>query len=128
MSRGLLWIDAAVNLGLGALLLVFPKPAMVFLGVPIPESAFYASILGAVIFGIGMALVIQVGRAPERTGLGLHGAIAINFCGAACLVVWLVFGELGVPTRGLIVLWAIAVVVLAIGAVELVTTMRRGGD
>jgi hypothetical protein len=52
-------------------------------------------------------------------GLGLGGAIAINFCGAGVLILWLIFAPLSLPLRGYIVLWAIAIVVLAIGFVEL---------
>jgi hypothetical protein len=99
VSRSLLLeLDAAINLAVGALLVAFPSRFMAFLGVPIPESAFYPSILGAVLVGIGLALIMGVRDIPDRGGgLGLLGAIAINLCAAAVLLLWLVFGRLGLP-------------------------------
>ena len=57
-SATILTLDAAINLALGLLLIVFPRSVMAFLGVPIPESAFYTSILGSVLTGIGLALLL----------------------------------------------------------------------
>jgi hypothetical protein len=54
-------------------------------------------------------------------GLGIAGAISINFCGAGVLTLWLIFAPLGLPLRGYVVLWAIAIVVFAIGFVELMS-------
>jgi hypothetical protein len=65
-------------------------------------------------------LLIDVYGQPHGIcGLGLAGAIAINFFGAGILTLWLIFAPLSLPLRGYIVLWAIAIVVLAIGFVEL---------
>ncbi len=76
----------------------------------------------AVLLGIGIALLIEVyGQPYGIRGLGIAGAIAINFCGAGVLTLWLIFAPLGLPLRGNIVLWAIAIVVLAIGFVELMS-------
>ena len=89
MSRSfLIWIDSFINLGLGALLIVFPRDLVSFLGIPQPASAFYPSILGAVLFGIGIALWMDCGTDRVR-GLGLGGAIVINLCGPA---------SIGIPT------------------------------
>jgi hypothetical protein len=75
-----------------------------------------------VIFGIGIALGFEwIGIPDGIRGLGLGGAIAINFCGGGTLLFWLLFGELGLPTRGLITLWIVALVVLGIGVVELIS-------
>jgi uncharacterized membrane protein YbhN (UPF0104 family) len=84
----------------------------------IPDTHFYPTILGAVLLGIGIALLIDVYGQPH--GLAITGAIAINFCGAGFLILWLIFAPLGLPLRGYIVLWAIAIVVPAIGFVELI--------
>ena len=58
-SSALLTVDAIVNLVLGSLLIVFPTGLVSLLGVPAAEPAFYPSILGAVLFGIGIALLIE---------------------------------------------------------------------
>jgi hypothetical protein len=66
-QSAILNIDAAVNLTLGGLLVVFPRGVMLVLGVPIPETPFYASILGAVLLGIGLALIVDV-RGSRSSG------------------------------------------------------------
>ena len=71
--------------------------------------------------GLGVALLIDAYGEPRGIrGLGIAGAIVINFCGAGILTVWLVFTSLSLPLRGYIILWAIAIVVLAIGCIELI--------
>jgi len=85
MNRSLLLtIDSLINLLLGVLLVVFPRDLISFLGIPEPSSAFYPSILGALLFGIGIALWMERGpdRPPARD-LGLGGAVVINLCGAS---------------------------------------------
>lgn len=115
-ERTLLLIDAMANLVLGALLLSYPIGIADVLGLPSSNSSFFPSILGGVVFGIGIALLLA--RAG-RPGLGIEGAVAINLVGAGVLVIWLVAQPPEIPFRGLITLWAVAAVVLGIGAVEL---------
>jgi len=119
-EQHLLLIDAFINLLLGVLLLLFPAGMMGVLGLPPTDTYFYATILGGVIFGIGVALSIEWWTAErDGGGLGLVGAIAINICGAGVLLVWLIVGELTLPPRGRIVLWVVALSVLGIAAVEI---------
>jgi hypothetical protein len=118
--RVLLLIDGIVNLLLGVILLFFPAGLVDLLGLPPTDTSFYASILGAVIFGIGVALLLELYGAPKRIrGLGLGGAIAINLCGGGALMVWLVAVPLNIPLRGQVILWIVAAVVWMIGLVEL---------
>jgi len=56
----LLLIDCIVNLFLGILLLLFPIGIIEFLGLPQTNTNFYPSILGAVIFGIGLSLFLEL--------------------------------------------------------------------
>jgi hypothetical protein len=122
----LLAIDGIVDLVLGAILLFFPAGLVELLGLPLTNTYFYASILGAVIFGIGVALLLELYGAPSRIrGLGLGGAIAINFCGGGALVVWLLAVPLSIPLRGHIILWVVAIVVLIIGLAEIATKSYR---
>ena len=128
-DRVLLIIDGCINLCLGVLLLLFPIGVADLLGVPIPESHFYPSLLGAVLFGIGIALMIEsYGTSLRLHGLGIAGAISINFCGAGVLSVWLFFMPLDLPLRGKITLGAIAIGVLAIGVVEWLHSVRKTGS
>ena len=85
-QRRYLVIDAAVNLLLGLLLLLFPSGIAAWLGAPSAASAFYPSLLGGVLFGIGLALLLEARRRGQGPrGLGMAGAICINFCGAGVL-------------------------------------------
>ena len=122
-KRGILIVDAAINLALGALLLAFPLGVAELLGVPQARPAFYPMVLGGVIFGIGIALVWECLRGRDgMVGLGTGGAIVINFCGAAVLAGWLVFGGLDLPLRGKLFLWCLCALVAGTGAVEIFTS------
>ena len=82
----LLTVDGAINLALGATLVVFPRGLVRWLGVPDVESAFYPSVLGGVLVGIGVALLVERSRDGARTvGLGLAGAVVVNLCGGLVL-------------------------------------------
>jgi hypothetical protein len=120
-------IDGAVNLALGAALMLFPSGTQELLGLPRSSTGFYPSLLGAVLFGIGLALGMERFAGPARIrGLGLGGAIVINICGAGVLMIWLTTQRLGIPVRGALILWAVAVVVLLIGLAEIVTVAYKG--
>ncbi|MFO7890883.1 MAG: hypothetical protein R6V04_11150 [bacterium] len=121
----ILVVDAVINMFLGFLLLLlipFPQQITRILGVPEVKHAFYASIMGGILIGIGLALFIEAFREKEQglAGLGLGGAILINLCSGAVLVGWLIFGKLELPVHGQILLWIITVVLLVISSIELV--------
>jgi hypothetical protein len=127
VRKRLLIVDAFVNLVLGILLLSFPIGTAPWLGVPFSGSSFYPTILGGVLFGIGAALLLEAYGKPEGSGgLALTGAIAINFCGAGVLCLWLLFSPLHLPLRGYLILWTIALAVLSLGAVELISRPWKG--
>ena len=118
----LLTLDATINLLLGVLLLAFSDGLASLLGVPPAAHGFYPNILGGVLFGIGIALLMERrNKTGIGIGLGLGGAIAINLCGGLVLGGWLVFGDLSLPLRGLIFLWFLVVLLVGISIVELVT-------
>lgn len=121
----LLLVDAVINLALGLLLLLFTKDLVDFFGVPPAAQTFYPNILGAVLFGIGLALLIECFRKPEGLiGLGLGGAVAINLCAGLVLAAWLIFGGLNLPLRGLVFLWALVGILVGISTFELVAHLR----
>lgn len=118
----LLVVDGVVNLALGIMLMVFPTQLMTIFDLPKAQTLFYVNILGAVLFGIGIALLLErFADTQGVTGLGIGGAIAINLCGAGMLVAWLAFGNLELTLEGAIFLWSIAIIVFGIGIAELVT-------
>jgi hypothetical protein len=79
-----------------------------------------------VLFGIGIALLLEMRSASQRaaSGLGLGGAIAINLCGGIVLGAWLIFGELDLPLRGWVFLGVLDAALVAISTVELVAHVR----
>jgi hypothetical protein len=113
----LLMVDATINLVLGVLLIIFPAWLVSLLGVPKAVPGFYAGILGGVLFGIGIALLVE--RFRGEGGLGLGGAVSINLCGGAVLAGWLLFGNLNLPLRGQIFLWVLVMLLVGISSLEL---------
>lgn len=126
MSKIILTVDAVINFVLGLLLLFFSSSIVTRLGIPPSPSGFYPNILGAVFIGITIALLLGAsGKGESRnSGLGLFGAIAINFCGGSVLALWLIFGHLDLPARGLALLWSLVAVLIVISAAELVHAVR----
>jgi hypothetical protein len=123
----LLKVDAAINLILGVLLMAFPAKLIKALGVPMADPSFYPTILGGVLFGIGLALLIECYRKSSRfVGLGLGGAIAINLCGGLVLAAWLLSDRLTLPLRGQIFLWTLVVLLVGISLLEGLTHFRKG--
>ncbi|MBN1147521.1 MAG: HD domain-containing protein [Anaerolineales bacterium] len=121
----LLFIDALLNLALGALLLFLPLELISALGIPIPESTFYVTLLGAVLFGVGLALLVERFRsALGLTGLGLTGAMLIKVCVATALILWLVYGNLDIPRNGQIVLWGLAIILATLTILDIGETIR----
>ena len=121
-QKTLLGVDSTVNFIIGALLMLFAAGILEILGLPQVSHYFYTTILGAIIFGIGIALLVDLfGASKGVRGLGLGGAIVINFCGGLVLLLWLIFCPIELPLRGQIVLWSVAMVVLVVGITEFVT-------
>ena len=118
----LLVIDGIINLVLGILMLFFPTPLIKLLDLPKVENNLYINILGAVLFGIGIALLLE--RFSDQlhiSGLGIAGAIAINLCGSGVLITWLLFGNLDLSIGGSILLWSIALIVLGVAIIEILS-------
>ena len=123
--KSILLIDAIINFFLAFLLGIFPKDVISFLGLPMVSNPFYASILGGVFFGIGIALLIsRSAKNRNSDGLGLRGALAINISGGFVLALWLLFGALDVPVHGKIIMWALVVILFVLSAVELFTQKK----
>ena len=116
----LLTIDGIINLALGILMLFFPTQMIQTFDLPKADNNFYINILGAVLFGIGIALLLErfTGKL-HMSGLGIAGAITINLCGSGTLIAWLLFGNLNLSLGGSILLWSIALIVLGVAIIEI---------
>ncbi len=117
MVDQLLWIDALAKFALGALLVLVPGPVAVLLGLPREKRFFYARLLGAVLFGLALALVVEGAEGAGR-GLGLKGAFVVNLSAAAVLVMLLMFGVRGLALRGRLMLWGGALFLLLLAVIE----------
>ena len=125
-NHTLLMLDGIINLALGVLLLCVPFGMASFLGVPEPVSYLYPCVLGGVLCGIGISLILETrGESKGLRGLGIAGAMVINFCGAGTLLAWLLLTPFDLPLRGQLLLWSIALVVMLMGVVELVSRPWR---
>ena len=87
------------------------------LGIPNSDMLFYPTILGALLVGIGLALLIE--RVRGSGGLGLLGAVTINLAGGIVLAYWLLSTTLALPFRGRLILWAIVLILVGIRSFEL---------
>jgi len=99
-----------------------------FFGIPSANNNFYPNILGAVFFGITIALIIEAFRNPSnnnKVGLGLIGAVCINLSGGFVLLLWLVFGNMSLPLKGNLFLWTLDLILLLISTIELFNIMKK---
>ncbi len=115
----LLKADAAINISLGILLMAFPAGLVKALGIPPAASSFYPTLIGSILFGIGLALLFGCyGKSSRFNGLGLGGAIAINLCGGLVLTVWLLSGALKLSLRGQLLLWLLVLLLIGLSLLE----------
>lgn len=114
-TKVLLLLDAWINVILGGMLLAGPLGSLSWLGLPQPSSFLYSSILGAVLFAIGLALFLE---ARNLGGLSLKAAIIINLCGATALAAWLCLTPFHIGPGSLVLLWLIVDIVAGIAVIE----------
>ena len=87
--------DGLGNILLGIVLIVFPARLATRLGIANVGSGFYGSLFGAVLVGIGIALLLErAGPDGNTRGLGLVGALIINLCFGVALAGWILFGSI----------------------------------
>jgi uncharacterized membrane protein HdeD (DUF308 family) len=121
----LLTVDSIINLILGGALLFLPRQTILFFGLPPTTTYFYVTVLGAVLFGIGIALWLEKRNDRQWRGLGLGGAIIINVLGAVIVLYWLVTDSFDLPFRGYAVLYSIVVIVFCTALLEIWSIVRR---
>jgi len=124
--RLVLRIDAVSNASLAALFLAASWDDLFeFFGLPLPQPAWYAQLLGAALVAVSVLEWRLAGTTAARvtaSAVALGSALA-----AGILVVWLAAGETGADAHGLVVLWSGAAF-LALAAVLHVVALSRGGS
>jgi hypothetical protein len=124
LSRTLvLRIDAVSNASLAVFLLAATWDALYeFFGLPVPEPAFYAQILGAVLVALAIIEWTLAGTTAERTIV--FAAAVASALSAAILAAWLLTTDAELDSHGLVALWSIAGFLVVAAAVEAVTLSR----
>ena len=129
MRTELLTIDGVFNVLLGVVLVWYPLSVADALGLPASGRPFFASVLGGVLFGIGVALLVErFRRRTDFIGLGLGGAVAINLCGAVVLAAWLSGSSLALTALGRFLLWTLAALLVGLSLLELYALVRRHAE
>ncbi len=123
MVDQLLWIEALFKGSLGLIMLLTPLTAARVVGLPHGASPFWPRLFGAALLAITAAIAVEgysehIPNTPDVRGLGLGGAIAINFVTLLALIGALVFR--GVPSRrGKLLLWVISLFIVFLMLLEI---------
>ncbi|WP_153639479.1 hypothetical protein [Prolixibacter sp. NT017] len=125
--RAFLIVDAVIDGLLGIALLLFSPEVWEFTGIPGAYSRFYPNLLGAVLLGICISLIIEARRKQKEAspGLGFRGSLAINFSAGVILSLWLIFGHLPIPFKGIIVLGVLSLFLLVFSFIKWYIYHRR---
>lgn len=114
----LLLIETVLKLTCGGVLLLFPGLTARVLGLSRPGEPFWPQLMGGTLVALAAATFLE-GYVRNAHGLGLAGALTINFAVAATIATLLVLGR-GAPTRrGRALLWAAVAVLTLLGFSEL---------
>jgi hypothetical protein len=119
-------VDALSNAALALFLFAAPWERIydVF-GLPVPEPAFYAQLLGAALVAFALVEWALAGTAAERS-VTLAAAVGSTL-GATVLAVWLLGEGSGVDTHGLVALWSVVVFLALAAAIHAVVLVRTSG-
>jgi hypothetical protein len=120
-------VDAVSNGSLALFLLAASwDGAYEALGLPPPEPAWYAQLLGAVLVAFALVEWTLAGTAGERS---ITFAAAVGSALAAgILTVWLLAGESGADAHGLVALWSIVAFLVVAAAVHAAVLVRTRGS
>jgi hypothetical protein len=119
-------IDAVSNGALAAFLLAgsWDRLWEVF-GLPLPSPAYYVQLLGAALVAFAIVEWELAGSAGQRA-VTLAAAVG-SAVATAILVVWLLGGETGADSHGVVVLWSVAVFLGLAAAIHAVVLSRGRG-
>ena len=86
MPRATLFaVDGIGNVALGVILLAEPVRLATWLGIPNVTSGFYPSLFGAVLLGIGLALLLKLYRPSSGGGSVSLAPLSSTSASAWCL-------------------------------------------
>jgi hypothetical protein len=120
-------VDAVSNGSLAVFLLAASwDAAYEALGLPPPEPAWYAQLLGAVLVAFALVEWSLAGTTAERAVT--FAASVGSVLAAGVLAVWLLAGESGADTHGVVALWSVVAFLAVAAAVHAVVLVRSRGS
>jgi hypothetical protein len=116
-------VNTIIYLLAGAALALFPTQFFDFLPLQPGIHLFFLSILGVLVFGLGLALMIERFRSTHDriTGLGLGGLIVINSCASLAIFLWLLSRSLDLAAIELSIIWTVLAALVIITIFEIVS-------
>jgi hypothetical protein len=105
MKEFVVWSDAGLRLILGALLVLAPRLTLTGLGLPKAPETFWPRVLGILLLALAAGTIVDV-RWPGKGGPMLGGLVALNVATSFALATGLVVGQLDIPRRGRLLMWA----------------------
>ncbi|AOY90860.1 hypothetical protein BKK79_02810 [Cupriavidus sp. USMAA2-4] len=119
LLRGVLFLDAVLNLLLGLLLLLSPSATLYSaLQLPQPQPAFYGQLLGVALVGLAW-LLWQATLNGQLTVAVARTVGQVNLAGALIVAVWTLFLDVPLQPAGKIWLLALAVVLAFFAVVQI---------
>lgn len=115
MTDQLLWLETLLKGGIGLVMLFTPLTAAKLAGLPHGNTAFWPRLFGAALLGIAAAFAFEgytkLNSNVSATGIGLGGAVIINFVTILSLVGTIILQ--GVTTRrGLLLVWSLTLMLI----------------
>jgi hypothetical protein len=95
-------------------------------GLPAPDPAWYAQLLGAVLVAFALVEWALAGKPGERAVT--FAAAVGSLLAAGILAVWLLAGESGAETAGVIGLWSVVGFLAVAAAIHAIVLVRSRGS
>lgn len=118
MADQLLWLETLFKGSIGLIMLLAPLTASKLAGLPHAASTFWPRrLFGAALLGIAAAFAVegytQLNPNITAGGLGLGGAIVINFVTVVSLIGTLIFRSIKTK-RGILLIWLFIALLMAL--------------
>jgi hypothetical protein len=115
----LLWAEIVIKTTVGGVLLLVPLIALSVSGINKPDSGFWPRIAGGLSLAIAASIWIGLTYPGLRGSIGPAALVAINLTTGAILSASLVMGAAAPTRRGKLIVAGGAVLVLALGFLEI---------
>ena len=118
MADQLLWLETLLKGGIGLIMLLVPISAAKLAGLPHGNVGFWPRLFGAALLGLACAFAVEGSAQITARGLGLGGAVVINFVAVLALFGLLIFKGAS-SMRGALLLWLLIAVLILLMLFEI---------